>query len=375
MPQCSGVGVSKGGGTRAPGPTYAGTVLRRGTIRIQRDSGSGTVTAMSTGFDPDAAAEPGSGVFGLPHGPEEARTHVIPVPFDATASYRKGAARGPAAILRASRQVDLFDLATGRPYEQGIWMAEPDARIAAWNEEATALGTTDLGRVNAIGTEVNAVVEAAVAEALDAGRLPAVVGGDHSVPFGAFRAAAQRHPGLGILHFDAHADLRRAYEGFEWSHASIFRNVVDRIAEVERIVQVGVRDVGERELETIRSSPERIRTLFDAEWAAAALEGRDRRALVREWIGALPERVWVSFDVDGLDPALCPNTGTPVPGGLSWHDALLWLEELGRSDRRVVGVDLCEVNPGATSAREDSWDAIVGARLLYRLIGTALLRP
>lgn len=323
-------------------------------------------------FDPDDPAQPESGIYGLPHGPAEARVHVLGVPFDATASYRKGAARGPDAVLRASRQVELFARDGARPYEHGIWMAAPDPRVAALNEEALALGASDLGRANAIGAELNALVEDAVGAALDAGRLPAVVGGDHSVPFGAFRAAAARHPGLGILHFDAHADLRLAYEGFEWSHASIFRNALERLSGVARLVQVGVRDVARGEAAFIDASHGRVRTLFDAEWAAAAFDGRDRRALAREWIGLLPEVVWISFDVDGLEPALCPNTGTPVPGGLSWHDALLWLDELARSGRTVVGLDLCEVNPGEAAPDEDAWDAIVGARLLYRLIATAL---
>jgi len=329
---------------------------------------------MDRDFDPDDAARPDSGIYGLPHGPEQARVHVLGVPFDATASYRKGAARGPEAILRASRQVELFVRDGPRPYEHGIWMAPPDARVAALNEEARALRASgrDLERENAIGAELNALVEGAVGAALDAGRLPAVVGGDHSVPFGAFRAAAARHPGLGILHFDAHADLRLAYQGLEWSHASIFRNALERLPGVARLVQVGVRDVALGEAEFAGASGGRVRTLRDAEWAAAALDGRDRRALAREWIELLPATVWISFDVDGLDPALCPNTGTPVPGGLSWHDALLWLDELARSGRAVAGLDLCEVNPGDAAPDEDAWDAMVGARLLYRLIATAL---
>jgi agmatinase len=342
-------------------------------------------------FDPNAAAAPGSGLFGLSDTPEEAAVHVVPVPFDATASYRKGAARGPAAILRASRQIDLFDLVTGKPYEAGIVMLEDDGRVAALNAEASPLADRiiaaggdlagaselerDLARVNAIGTAVNAIVYGQTEAILAAGRLPAIVGGDHSVPFGAILAAAERFPSLGVLHFDAHADMRVAYEGFEWSHASILHNIASKIPGVARVVQVGIRDLSEQEHDAIQGSAGRIRTLFDPEWSAARLAGRDLRALAREHLAHLPEHVFVSFDVDGLDPQLCPNTGTPVPGGLSWSEAMLWLEELARSGRRVVGLDLNEVNPGArpnSNQEEDSWDAIIGARLLYRLIGTAL---
>lgn len=341
-----------------------------------------------TSFHPDDAAKPGSGIFGLTHGPKDARVHVIPVPFDATTSYRKGAAGGPAAILRASRQVELFDLAAGKPHEQGICMLEADPRIAALNEEAgakaeriIALGgdlggnaalARDLARVNEIGAEVNRIVHEATRRALDMKKLPAIVGGDHSVPFGAFQAASERFPGLGILHFDAHADLREAFEGFAWSHASIMNNVATRLEKVAVLVQVGIRDLGEREYQTILGSKGRIRTLFDPEWARAKLDGTNLRELVKKRLEALPERVWVSFDVDGLDPVLCPNTGTPVPGGLSWPDAMLWLEELALSGKKVVGLDLNEVSPGDAGPETDSWDAIVGARLLYRLIGTAL---
>lgn len=339
-------------------------------------------------FDPDAAALPESGIYGLPADPAAARVHVIPVPFDATTSYRKGAARGPAAILQASRQVELNDLLLGKPFLQGICMLEADPRIAAANEEAGAkadriiavggvIGSDrslakDLARVNELGDEVNAIVRRATKAVLDAGKIPAIVGGDHSVPFGAIQAASERFPGLGVLHFDAHADLREAYEGFTWSHASIMHNVATRLEGVASLAQVGLRDLGEKEHERILGSKGRIRALLDTEWARARLEGFNLRELVKKRLEQLPENVYVSFDVDGLDPALCPNTGTPVPGGLSWHEAMLWIEELARSGRTIVGLDLNEVNPGPGDPEVDSWDAIVGARLLYRLIGAAV---
>ncbi len=343
---------------------------------------------MSPNFDPNAAAGADSGLYGLGTPIEDAGVVVIGVPFDATASYRKGAARGPRAILRASLQVDLFDLATGRPYEAGIAMAPIDGRIDAWNTEAGELADqviavggvvagnakleSAVSRVNAIGAQVNQLVHAHTRSVLERGRLPAIVGGDHSVPFGAIQACAEKFPGLGVLHFDAHADLRVAYEGFEWSHASIMDNVTRRIPGVARLVQVGIRDFCEQEFDALRMPTGPVRALFDRDWAAARFERKSLGELVREHLSHLPEHVFISFDIDGLDPALCPNTGTPVPGGLSWREANLWLDELAKSGRRVVGLDLNEVNPGPASDDEDSWDAIVGARLLYRLIATAL---
>jgi len=337
-------------------------------------------------FDPNAAATPGSGLFGLPDDPAGARVHVLGVPFDATTSFRKGTARGPEAIREASKQVDLFDLRHGRPYQAGIWMAPADERVLRWNEEASraaepviaagGVGDDDglrraAARVDALQEELNRHVEERTEAILAAGKLCALVGGDHSTPFGAIRAHARRFPGLGILHVDAHADLRPAYEGFTWSHASILRNVAERL-DVARIVQVGIRDFSEEERDFIAASQGRIRTLFDLEWADATHSGHGKKALVRRTLADLPQDVYVTFDVDGLEPALCPSTGTPVPGGFTWNEALLWLEELVLSGRRLVGCDLNEVAPAPAGEPGAGWDETVGARLLYKLIGSLL---
>ena len=333
-------------------------------------------------FDPDAAAAPGSGIFGLPFAARQSRIIVLPVPFEATTSYGGGASRAPSAVLRASRQVDLYDRETGRPWEEGIAMLPLPRKVAEWNREAKRLaagviaagGDTGgsvrlsraLARVNAIGEALNGWVRRETIAILAAGRVPVILGGDHSVPFGAIEACAGRWPGLGILHFDAHCDLREAYEGFTWSHASIFHNVMTRIPAVGRLVQVGVRDLGTREEETIRRSRGRIRLFHDAELAARLAAGTTWGSLVREMVSLLPRKVYVSFDIDGLEPSLCPHTGTPVPGGLSFHQAVQLLLAVARSGREIVGADLCEVSPGP---RGDEWDANVGARVLYKLIG------
>lgn len=339
-------------------------------------------------FDPDDAARPGSGIFGLPHGPEDARVHILPVPFHATTSYRRGAALGPRAVLAASSQVELADPIFGKPWRSGIWMAPEDPEILTLNAEASRLADPVLEaggaiegdmelvsareRVNEIGAELNGRVRAWTERTLDAGHLPVILGGDHSTPFGAIDACAERYPDMGLLHFDAHADLRPAFEGFTWSHASILHNVMDRLDRVARVLQVGIRDLGEAELQTILASDGRIQAVFDHDWARWRMDGRDVREQVRKAIAELPDDIYVTFDIDGLDPALCPNTGTPVPGGLSWHEAGLWLEMLAQSGKRVVGLDLNEVSAGPQGdPLGESWDAIVGARLLYRLIAAA----
>jgi agmatinase len=160
-------------------------------------------------------------------------------------------------------------------------------------------------------------------------------------------------------------DLRDSYEGLEWSHASVMHNVLTKIARVSRIVQVGVRDFGEGEMDVGIEEGDRVVTFFDDQWAEEMAEGAAFSDLCRRVIEKLPERVYVSFDIDGLDPALCPGTGTPVPGGLSFHHASILLHAVRESGRRVIGFDLVEVAPG-----NGEWDANVGARVLYKLCGT-----
>ncbi|MBE2252237.1 MAG: agmatinase family protein [Myxococcus sp.] len=332
-------------------------------------------------FDPNAAAPADSGVFGLPFAPEDSRVVLIPVPFEATTSYGGGTSDGPATILEASKQVDLYDLDTGKPYEAGIAMLEESADVRGWNDRAKALaapivasGGRDcdpraLQAVNAFSEQMNGYVYDTTRAWLAKGKIVGVIGGDHSTPFGAMKAYAETYPGLGVLHLDAHADLRDAYEGFTWSHASIMFNVMKRLPDVARLVQVGIRDFGEAEFELIRRSDGRIHTFFDSRLAHARLDGMPWREQVDAIVQQLPEHVYLSWDIDGLDPVLCPSTGTPVPGGLGFHQACTLLEGVVRAGKKIVGFDLNEVAPGPEG---DEWDGNVAARLLYKMIGWTL---
>jgi agmatinase len=336
-------------------------------------------------FDPSAAALPGSGIFGLPHSEAEAALVLVPVPFEATTSYGGGTARGPEAILGASRQVDLFDVETGRPYEKGFHLvAAPDeierlgrsARAAA----APVIAAGGVGQdpalrraaaeVNDACARVNTWLEERVTGLLAAGKRVGVLGGDHSVSLGSLAAHARRHPGLGVLHLDAHADLRVAYEGFTYSHASIMYNAAERLSEISTFVQVGLRDLSEEEHAYATASGGRIVQHHDADLARAKLEGEPWSAQVKRILDPLPREVYVSFDIDALDPSLCPHTGTPVPGGLSFQEAAYLLAAVVRSGRRIVGFDLVEVAPNPSGG--DEWDGNVGARLLYKLAGWTL---
>jgi len=339
---------------------------------------------MSAPFDPNAAAPADSGIFGLPYGADEARLVYLPVPWEATTSYRGGTAAGPDAILAASHQVDLFDLEVDRPYEVGLHLLPADPQVTLWNAEARPLAEQviavggvvgdDAGlkrardRVNTLSGQLNDAVYQRFLGLYEAGKLPALLGGDHSTPFGAIRAASERHPGLGVLQVDAHMDLRKAYEGFTWSHASIMHNVLAHLPGVARLAQVGIRDFCEEEVEVAAAAGDRVRVWYDADLAARRFEGGTWRQTVADILAGLPKDVWISFDIDGLDPRLCPNTGTPVPGGLDFHEAAYLVAAVARSGRRIVGFDLNEVAPGA-----DEWDANVGARLLYKMSAWTLM--
>lgn len=336
-------------------------------------------------YDPNAAARPDSGIFGLLDTPESARVVVLPVPWAATTSYGGGAEQGPEAVLVASRQIDVLDVQTGDPWRAGIAMLDAPDAARALHDEARPLaakvidagGLVDgdpeleaaLARVNALSSIVNDRVHAEVRARLETGKLVVTLGGDHSVPYGAIRAHAERYPGLGILHVDAHADLRVAFEGFEHSHASIMHNVA-KLPGVAKLVQVGIRDLCDEELQAIRGSDGRIVTHFDVDLADARFQGETWGQQIARIVADLPEHVYLSFDVDGLDPALCPHTGTPVPGGLSFLEANALIAGIARSGRTIVGCDLTEVVPGPDG---DEWDGNVGARLLYKMIGWMLV--
>lgn len=338
--------------------------------------------------EPDGPPAKDSGLYGLDVSFDDAAAVVVPVPVEATVSYRTGTRDGPEAVRRASHQVDLYDVDAGEVWREGVRLDPPlkgireeDVTVRPAAERAIAAqergeepDADDLAEVNAHGERVRTLLHERTRDILDAGKLPVVLGGDHSSPLGAIQAAAEREGdrGLGLLHIDAHADLRHAYEGFEHSHASIMHNVLATCPGVH-LVQVGLRDVSADEVKRI-TDDERVLAFYDPELRQARLRGHLLEVL-QDIVGELPPRIWVSVDIDGLDPAFCPNTGTPVPGGLDFGEAVELLR-LACSQREVVGLDLCEVAPGPARSPEthglDEWDALVGARLLYKMIGFAL---
>jgi agmatinase len=297
------------------------------------------------------------------------------VPWEATVTYRGGTAGGPEAVLRASRQLDFFMRDIPDAWKLGVCMIPVAAdikhesdrlRLLVSQLRANADQSSDFpllaSKVNEASESLNIFIKQATSTYLDAGKVVGVLGGDHSTPLGLMRALGERHSRFGILQIDAHADLRKAYENFTYSHGSIMFNAL-RIPAVTKLIQVGVRDICDAEFNVISQSNGRIRTLFDDDMRAKADKGASWDLLCTEIIRELPEKVYVSFDIDGLDPKLCPNTGTPVPGGLDFYQATSLIKALVKSKRKIIGFDLCEVVPGSGN----DWDANVGARVLWYL--------
>jgi len=336
-------------------------------------------------FDPNAIGDAANNLFGLPFNCDEAEVVVIPVPWEVTVSYSSGTAKGPAAIFNASLQVDLFDPLLPDAWKKGIAMQEIPQE---WEKKNKILrkkaeryihlleqGENDKQaemllikkEINDACSTLNTWVKNTALAYLNNNKLVVLIGGDHSTPLGLMQAMAEKYPTFGILQIDAHADLRDAYEGFKFSHASIMFNVL-KIKQVEKLVQVGIRDYCEAEVDIINKSKGRIVTFFDKNIKHQLFEGNTWNKICEDIIHQLPQYIYLSFDIDGLDPKLCPNTGTPVVGGFEAEQVLYLLEKIVQAKKKIIAFDINEVAPGATE-----WDANVAARLLYRISNIAML--
>lgn len=339
---------------------------------------------MSHQFNPSDAVSSEFGIFGIPTQEETSRLILLPVPWEVTTSYGVGASRGPAIIRHASEQIDLFDLETGKAYEAGYFMREIPQDLMETNTHMKAKAqklqhmrmelSDDDVTIERLTTEVNQACDKMTdwvygqsRQILNNGKLLGLIGGDHSTPLGAIRAICETHKDVGVLHIDAHADLRKAYQGFTQSHASIMHNVMTSDYRPSKLVQVGIRDFCEEEYNFIQESKGKIKTFFDIQNKRRLMQGQTWASICNEIVNELPKKVYISFDIDGLDPALCPSTGTPVAGGMSLDQVFYLFYALAESGRQIVGFDLNEVSSGAEENSE--WDGNVGARVLYKLCG------
>lgn len=336
---------------------------------------------MSVKFDPNALGLTNGNLYGLPFSTGEANFIIVPVPWEATTSYGSGAANGPSAILEASLQVDLYEPTIKDAWRLGLAMQPISQKWLGKNKllkpkAQTCIRHLEKGgqpdnvkvkklyqEINIASAELNNWLEAEALKLLKQKKGVAVLGGEHSVSFGLMKALAQFYPQYSVLHLDAHSDLRRAYEGFEFSHASAMFNA-SQIKNIKSIAQVGLRDYCQEEADYIKKSRGRITAFTNKDLKEKLFGGATWEKLCREIIKPLAKNVYVSFDIDVLEPYLCPHTGTPVPGGLAFEQTLYLVEILVKSGRKIIGFDLCEV----ASPPDDEWDASVGARILWRLV-------
>ena len=265
---------------------------------------------------------------------ERSAVVVLPVPYDGTASYKTGAREGPEAILAASREMEDYDLELGR--------------------ETCAVGIHTAAALEphlASPQEMAERIREAVRPLARAGKLLALLGGDHSVSIGSALAMAEAHPGLSVLYLDAHADFREEYQGTRWGHASAAR----RIAETCRLTLVGVRSMATEEAEALQSSGVHVfpAPLLEEPWDAV--------------LACLGPVVYVSIDLDVLDPSLMAAVGTPEPGGMGWYQTLRLLRRVGEQ-RRILGFDVVELAPREGPAA----CAYTAAKLAYKVMGYAM---
>lgn len=325
-------------------------------------------------YNPSDVGVKNGRIFGLPFNFDESKIVILPVPWEVTTSFGSGTSKAPDKILEQSSQLDLFHFDFPKAWENGIFMLGSSKEILELNKTNKAKAQEiiallekgkpqqelqeDINKINEVSNKLNKWVFEQTTTLLNQDKKVILLGGDHSTPLGYLNALSLKHKSFGILQLDAHADLRKAYEGFNHSHASIMYNAL-KIEAIEKLVQVGIRDICDEEIEIINTN-DKVVTFFDKKMHQERFGGKIFNEQVKEIISELPQKVYISFDIDGLQPNLCPNTGTPVAGGLAYNEAIEIIRQVKLSGKEIIGCDLVEVG-------NDDWDANVGARLLYEL--------
>jgi agmatinase len=332
-------------------------------------------------FNPNLPGNPDNNIFGLPFLEEDARVVLLPVPWEVTVSCGAGTARSAEHICKASLQIDVFDADVRDGWRKGFYMRPLEKKVLMKSDylrkeaelfinyiskgedvDKNKFMCKSLKEINEGSEMLNNWVYEQTTSLLGAGKLIGIIGGDHSVSLGFIKSFAEKYAEFGVLQIDAHSDLRKSYNSFTNSHASVMYNVLEKFPQVKRVVQLGVRDYCEEEWDYICNSNYRVITYFDQDIKRRQFEGETWRHITDEMINHLPKNVYISFDVDGLDPKLCPNTGTPVPGGFEYEQVIYICKKLVDSGRKLIGFDLVEVGVG-----ESNTDANVASRILWKL--------
>lgn len=325
-------------------------------------------------------------IFGLPFDENSAQLIILPVPWEVTLPHHPGTARSPEHILKASKRVHVNLIDEYEGWKRGIAMQAIDKHMLmrsdylrkeaelylnflmdGGNLAENSFMQKTLHDVNKGCEEMNAWVYNQTRALLQKGKNVVLLGGDHSTAWGYIKALSEQHPEFGILQIDAHCDLRQTYVGFTHSHGSVMRKVLDHIQHVVHLVQVGARDFIEEEWLFLREQPDRITPFFNKQLMEMQYRGLSWEKICELIIAPLPEKVYLSFDIDGLDPSVCPHTARPVPGGLQTEQVFFLLKKLIQSGRQLIGFDLTEIGYG-----QEEWDARAGAHILFRLCNLLL---
>lgn len=337
-------------------------------------------------FDPNAAGNPQSNIFGLPFTEDNARLVIQPVPWEATVNIYPGTARCISSIVRHSVHIDLFWKEHPDLWKQGIFIRETNQKILLKSDylrkEAELLvGYTCCGKalcdndfmqrnlkeINAGGAYLNTWVYDHTKDIIEKGKLAALLGGDHSISQGMVQALSEKYEDFGILQVDAHCELRKDYEGFVYSHACVMRNILDKTPQVSKLVQVATREFCEEEYKYMQENPNRIKTFFDEDLKEQQYQGKSWYEISKSIVDALPQYVYLSFDIDGLKPYYCPSANSPVVGGLEYDQMKTIFKLMKEQGKKIIGFDLCQVGNGRVGT-----DAQVGAYILWDLCNQIL---
>ncbi|MEA3328732.1 MAG: agmatinase [Candidatus Omnitrophota bacterium] len=265
---------------------------------------------------------------------ESSKAVILPAPYEASVTYQPGTAKGPGAIIKASGQVELYDEELEKEtYRLGINTLPPPVLkgLSAWEM---------IDQIHQLGSKI-----------IDSGKFPVLLGGEHTVSIGLARSLAGKYPDLSIVQFDAHADLRDRYHGSSFNHACTGR----RLGELAPVIPIGVRNLSRQEAEFIGQSGQKI--IF----AGQIIK---QPSLIKDIISSLGKNIYITIDLDVLDPSIMPAVGTPEPGGLGWYDMLYLLSVLS-SSRKIVGFDVVELAP----IPDEIYSDFLAAKLIYRLLG------
>ena len=323
--------------------------------------------------------------FGEKTLPADADLVIVSAPWSVTSDFGRGATYTPDAVIDASADSNLYDVATGFSAEGRVATVEIDYNIQEQSEHLgrdaeriadkvfdgeeslSEYAIRKLKHIKAGFDEMHASIYEQTKHWVSQGKAVAVIGGDHSVSFGAIKAVAEQHNDLGVLFIDAHADFARNSELFPYSHRSIARNIVEEIESVAHLVEVGVRDIDKSELEMLLSN-DKVDLFLAEQVAERRFEGESWGKLCREMVEKLPQKVYVSLDIDALKIEFCTHTNTPVPGGMTFDEVVYLVNCIVKSGRKIVGFDITEV----VSNMDDKMDAIVAVRLLTKMIVATL---